>query len=307
MTEKLIDMSDNNYFVCVPFNRLSSEKGPNGEQAEDFLTSQKVKEERLWIWENIQGRENSDIVNNTKAMEKLRELGSDTNINGFALNWRYGDGTLNTDLEEANYFMKRVVDRLSITSTDTDPTKIPMYLTSTKFEPKLYGRCAQNFMERLGIQACDQDLFVLRNVVMSPWPTQRDFISELMKGFEAVVKEEVEICRERNQNGARFVEFLAQGTDEVFLSLQTSFHSATLRQQLIVAAELSPEFKQKYDDFKKENKGEPVILRSTGYIDLPLITSDLTKSGFDAKIYVKGDDLYVSSRFGKIGYELTVL
>ncbi|KAK2767766.1 hypothetical protein FQN54_003925 [Arachnomyces sp. PD_36] len=283
MTEYLLDKSKNEHFICVPFNRLSSEaKDPtNG------WLDEPVVNERKWIWENIQGKPNGVISGDPEKMKKLRELGSDLNINCFALNWRYANGKLNDNVEEANYFMKRVVDRLSITSANTEPKKISMYLTSTKFEPHLYGKCAKHFMKRLQVDPVDRDLFVIRNVVMSPFPTQNDFIQDIMGDFQKVVIEEVEKARARNTRSDHIVEFLVQGTETVFLVLQTSFNYATLRQQLIVSADLDA-LKDEYKKLKGDNPGKTIILKSAEKIDLHQKVDE--GSSFEAKVYVKGDE-----------------
>ncbi|OJJ31330.1 hypothetical protein ASPWEDRAFT_747212 [Aspergillus wentii DTO 134E9] len=272
----------NKDFICVPFNRLRCEK----DDGKPF-SSPEFEEERNWIREHILGKENGEIMKNNDAMERLRELGSDLNINAFALNWYYEDGTLNTDLEEANYLMKRVVDRLSIISADTDPSQIPLYLTSTKFEPKLYGKCAQNFMSRLGVKPCKQDLFVLRNVVMSPFPTQQNFIGELMECFEEVVRDEVKNCRKRNSKDAHDAKFIIRGTKQVYLDLQTSFHTATLRQQLIVAADLLGNLKAHYDSLVDDKPEETMILEAAEKIDLKAMIGDLSTAQFKVKVYSK--------------------
>ncbi|KAI9370253.1 pyridoxal phosphate-dependent transferase [Aspergillus egyptiacus] len=263
-------------FVCVPFNMLPSERGQGGKA---FLHSPNVEAEREWIRENIIGKENSEIMGNPRIMDFLREIGSDLNINCFALNWYHPDGRLNTDLEEANYLMKRVVDRLSVTSVDSDPSKIPLFLTSTQFEPDLYGECAKNFMDRLGLHRSDSGLFVIRNVVMSPWPTQNGFIQEIMDELKNAVNEEVEVCRVRNMHGVWPVFFLMQGTDEVFLVLQTSFHAATLRQQVIVVATLDDKLMEKYVSCKTESPETALVLGSEGPLDLQKEMEDLNQSG----------------------------
>jgi hypothetical protein len=55
---------------------------------------------------------------------------------------------------------------------------------------------------------------------MSPVPTKKDFIAGLMRRFKEVTNKEVKFCRDRNKRGNRQVQFLMQGTDEVFLVLQ---------------------------------------------------------------------------------------
>ncbi|KAB8221403.1 hypothetical protein BDV33DRAFT_202399 [Aspergillus novoparasiticus] len=126
-----------------------------------------------------------------KLITLLRGLGSDLSINAFALNWRYDDKdrTWNTGIEEANYLTGHVVEHLSIYSPDPDPPKIPFYLTSTEFTNEPYGKCAQEFKRRLGLPQCDRPLFVLRNVVTSPFPTDNDFISTMVDYFRSVVED----------------------------------------------------------------------------------------------------------------------
>ncbi|CAG7948880.1 unnamed protein product [Penicillium nalgiovense] len=257
-------------FICVPFNRLPKERKEGGGYA---FNSEEVEQDRDEIRKLILGQDNEKLMENPKAMALLRQLGSDTNINCFALNFYLDKDNkrLNTDIEEANYFMKRVIDRLSITTANTDPTKIPVFLTSTKFEPKLYGNCAKTFMKRLGLTVVEEDLFVLRNVVMSPFPTKHYFIGELWDEFEKKVNEEVEQVRIRNDPTAHKAQFLLQGTEstgKTFLVLQTSFHTATLRQQLIVSADLEDKVKHKYLDLKGQSPKTSLLLVSKQNINI---------------------------------------
>ena len=166
--------------------------------------AKKVEEEKERIRNEVLARTNTAIVANDadkpveeRTMTLLRALGSDLNINAFALNWRHADGTLNTDVEEANYLMNRVVSRLSVDSPDDKPTKIPLYLTSTEFSREDYGRCAATFKRRLGLEEDSaESLMVLRNVVMSPLAslsTRGDFINMLGDTFKKVAEEEVKV------------------------------------------------------------------------------------------------------------------
>lgn len=123
------------HYICIPFNRLPVEKRGFGS------LSPETNQRRKFIQDNILGKSNQEISGVKETMEYLRDLGSDLNINAFSLNWYREDGELNTDLEEANYFMKRIVDRLSITSSSGDPRSIPLFLTSTSFTPELWRVC----------------------------------------------------------------------------------------------------------------------------------------------------------------------
>ena len=180
-------------FIVVPFNLLPSEKAKGS-------TEQKVEEERQKIRDRILTKSNKELVEedaqrpaDDQAMVLLRALGSDLNINAFAINFRYSDGTINTDVEEANYLSKRVVERLSIDSPEDDPTTFEFFLTSTEFTQSLYGKCADTFKRRLKLEVDNTDLFVLRNVVMSPFPTEGNFIDKMAGVFRKIVEEEVEV------------------------------------------------------------------------------------------------------------------
>ena len=184
--------TDDDSFICVPFNMLPSE-----------LNDGDVEAERQRIRDEVISKTNREIVagdvgkpHDEQTMTLLRHLGSDLNINAFALNWKYEDGTLNEDVEEANYLMQRVIERVSLDSPTDEPTEIPFYLTSTEFTHELYGSCAENFKRRLHLkdnEKAPQALFVLRNVVMSPFPSQSGFIGSMMEEFKKVVAEEVEV------------------------------------------------------------------------------------------------------------------
>lgn len=188
---------DKDNFRVVPLNMLSSELKPG-------TTTAKVEEEKQRIRDTILSQSNTQIVasdvgkpEDEKTLTLLRALGSDLNINAFALNFRLTpgkDGVWNTDVEEANYFMRRVVERLSVDSPEDDPSTIPFVLTSTEFGKALYDECASNFKHRLGLRKDDLDLMVLRNVVMNPFPTEKNFIGKLAGIFRDVVEEEVKVC-----------------------------------------------------------------------------------------------------------------
>ncbi|KAF9780384.1 hypothetical protein IL306_000267 [Fusarium sp. DS 682] len=285
----------NGDFICVPFNMLSAEN--NGSRA--FL-SKPVEKQREKIRDLIIGKPDHEVFESKEAMKIIRDLGSDTNINCFALNWKDKDGNLNTDLEEANYLMKRVVDRLSITSANTDPTEIPIFLTSTQFLHEDYGSCAHKFMERMGVEKSDQSLFVIRNVVMSPFPTRHNFIDQLMGEFKQVVGEEVEKCRKRNKPGQKKIQFLVQGSpgaSEVFLSFQASFHSATKRQQIILSGTLDSTLRDFHKELTGGNQDSIVMLESADKVfieDVVEVLGDL-----DVIMYEKGTKKY-HQRDGKI-------
>ncbi|KAI1821208.1 pyridoxal-dependent decarboxylase domain-containing protein [Xylaria intraflava] len=247
-------------FVCVPFNMLPSELGPDP-------TEEKIEAEKQRIRRDIVYKTNAEITKedqrrpeSAKAMKLMRELGSDLNINAFALNFRYEDGRLNEDIEEANYLMQRVVETLSVDSPSDDPTEIPLYLTSTEFTDDLYGKCKANFLKRLGLAQSSENLMVLRNVVMSPFPTDGKFTNDLAKIFYDVAAAETEVVRKRNTLAPEFHSFLIQGIEPMYLIHLPMFHVANHRQQLIVSAEFDKASQDKYIAMKKSNPTEPMLL-----------------------------------------------
>ncbi|RDW92952.1 uncharacterized protein DSM5745_00274 [Aspergillus mulundensis] len=219
-------------FICVALNRLPSE-----------VNGGDVEGEKRFIREQILPKTNQEIVANDAklhTMNLLRALGSDLNINAFALNWRYEDGRLNDDIEEANYLMLRVVKELSISSPNDEPKEKDFFLTSTEFKHDEYGTCAELFMDRLGITRSKQNLMVLRNVVMSAFPTEHELIDDLIKRFRAVVEDAVQVCRDRNAIKPDIHRFYIQGTGDIFFVYRPRFQEARFRRQLILKGKFSP-------------------------------------------------------------------
>lgn len=281
-------------FTVVPFNMLPSELA-------EGATQESIEAEKQWIRDNILSASNLQIVSNTNtspggdtALTLLRKLGSDLNINAFACNFKYSNGDLNTDVLEANYFMQRIVESLSVDSPGDDPTKIPLYLTSTEFSHDLYGECAAKFKERLGLEDSKQDLFVLRNVVMSPFPTEKDFIAELAGIFKKVATEAVKVSdptemdihiktvpkhprltcfiykvsRGRNEETKGIHSFLMQGENPVCLLHKPSFHVANHRRQTILEVELPRAAQDWYSTLKSQYPGEIFTFKTVKDVDL---------------------------------------
>jgi glutamate/tyrosine decarboxylase-like PLP-dependent enzyme len=265
-------------FIVIPFNMLPSELKKDS-------TTEAVEEER----EKIRGlltKTNQQLTG--EDLKLLRALGSDLNINAFACNFRYSDGRLNDDIEEANYLNRSIVEALSVDDPGDDPTSIPFFLTSTEFTQSLYGACATNFKKRLGLRLDENpDLFVLRNVVMNPFPTAQGFIGKLAGEFQKVVEEKVDICRKRNEIKDAHHRFIIQGTKNLYLTYLPSFHIANHRRQLIVSAKIiSDEMMQKYTELRNNYPNETLILDTQGKEDLSSLLSE--KKTFKAFIFKGG-------------------
>lgn len=274
-------------FVCTPFNALPSESSSDPRE---------VEREKQRIREEILNKSNTEIIAQDsitinqadKTITLLRALGSDLNINAFALNWRHPDGCLNTDVEEANYLMERVVSRLSVDHPDDNPSSIPLYLTSTEFEYKDYGDCATNFKRRLGLDTSTphEKLMVLRNVVMSPLATMDGdhgrFINMLGETFRELVEKEVKVCQARNDDSPDYHSFWIRGrgtAKTVYLSYRPMFHLAKHRKQIILEAEFASEEGQRAYSLLEGNTGDDeIILKTSDKIDLDSLLSSRTSS-----------------------------
>ncbi|KAK0716870.1 pyridoxal phosphate-dependent transferase [Lasiosphaeria miniovina] len=253
-------------FLCVPFNMLPSEA--TGSEKE-------IEEEKQRIRDDILSKTNAQIVkNNTgkdsadKTMTLLRALGSDININLFAVNWRYPgpEGKLNTDVEEANYFMTRIIKKLSVDSPDDATTTIPLYLTPALLEPDVYGECVENYKKRLGLEPdTGESLMVFRNVVMSPlasFSTNDNFINMLGNSFKCIVEKE-----KRNEDAPDYHSFWIHGAEQVFLSYRSMFNIAKHRQQVILGVELDEAGKTAYDELVGNTDGE-IVLKTSHKLNL---------------------------------------
>jgi hypothetical protein len=272
---------DKTSFIVVPFNRLPSELKPNS-------TPEDVLQEKQRIRDLIINKTNEEIAQSPEAMELLQGLGSDLNINAFACNFRYPDGRLNTDIEEANFLNRRIFERLSVTEPSEDPREVPLYLTSTTFAQADYKECATHFKQRLGLVG-NQDLLVLRNVVMNPFTTSKDFMKDLAKIFQEVLEEEVLTVRERNEAKPEKHSFLFQGqTARPYFIHLPNFYKETDRYQFIFSADISEAAVQAAAAARKANITSSIIVENAE----PMELEDIAKGkSFEAVLKQNGVEL----------------
>ena len=79
-----------------------------------------------------------------------------------------------------------------MTKTTDKAEDYPIILTSTTLAQSAYKGCLTNFKDRLGLKG-DQDLFVLINVTMTPWPTANGFLQTIVRDFRKIADEEVKV------------------------------------------------------------------------------------------------------------------
>ncbi|RHZ77170.1 hypothetical protein Glove_184g147 [Diversispora epigaea] len=252
-------------FIVIPFNMLPAEKlsPPN---------SKEVEKQKRDIRKLIVGKSNFEIVNNKDATKLIKDLGSDLMINTFACNFKV-NGKINEDIDEANYLNRRLFEKFSITSFKGTNEDVPLILTSSQLNQKNYQGCLTNFKDRLGLKG-DQDLYVLINVVMSPWVTEFDFLSELTKKFKETLQELVKVSVKRNKVQPRFHSFVMQGIDKPYLTYLPVFQMENHRQQVILTADLPEYIKLQYMEARKMNPSHVYFLRNQYKMKLDDIARD---------------------------------
>jgi hypothetical protein len=245
-------------FIVVPFNPLEDES---------------YKE---IIRTRIIPKSNEEIVQDEEAYKVLCTLASDLNINAFACNFRI-NGEVNDDVEEANYLNKRVFDRLSLTTPREDPMAIPLFLSSTIFAQADYQECVRHFQSRIGLETDSmQDLFVLRNVVMSPFQAAGNFVLDLATKFQEVLEEEVQTVVSRNTVAPQIHEFVMQGVDSVYLTYRPLFHHANGRHQLILHVEIPEPGKGEYQAARRASPSNSFILSTASETTIERILEDMS-------------------------------
>ncbi|KAF8473804.1 pyridoxal phosphate-dependent transferase [Kalaharituber pfeilii] len=262
--------SEADKIIVVPFNMLPTESVPNPNSEE--IETQKG------ICNSILGSENADFDPN--ALLQLSQIGSDLMINALAVNFKIG-GKVNRDVVEANYFNHRIFTRLSVSKpTDVVGAK-PLFITSSSWRADEYGACLDNFKRRLGLEG-KQDLYVLVNVTMSPWPAANDFLKRIAHKFKKVALEEYKALEIRNTIKPDIHGFVIQGdTRTVHLVHLPMFNMANHRYQAILTGDLPEEVWKKYIDYRKKNPGKFFTLANC---ELDLLPTLIKKGHFQARI-----------------------
>jgi hypothetical protein len=262
--------TDTTDFIVVPIIELPSDTG--------------YTDLKQFIRDNILDVDNKDLVADDAAMKVVIEMGSDLAINAFALNFRFtnseGQLVVNQDVVEASNLGKRVFERLSISKvTDSVPDK-PLVLTSTQFTQDSYKTCLTNFKTRLGLVGA-QDLYVLVNVVMSPFPTEGNFTREIADSLQKVIEEEVAMSRYRNEVTPDLHGFVMQGTKKLFLVHLPMFNMANHRYQLIITGDLPTNVMSKYQQARLDFPDQYFTLGNASKLTLDEM---LKNKKFDAVI-----------------------
>ncbi len=128
------------------------------------------------------------LENDARARELFSSVGSDQVILAFALNARLPDGSSNPDLAVANALNERVFARCSVIEPRKDFADVELILTSSRFDPAVYGQWfVDRFCRRMGVvagQGVGVDFLI--STTMDPWTTEAngtDFLQTLEAGL----------------------------------------------------------------------------------------------------------------------------
>ena len=161
---------------------------------------------------------------------------------------------------EANYLNTCIYQRLSVSDAKKDISTVPILLTSTSLAQSAYQDCLHHFKKRLGLKG-DQDLYVLINVTMSPWPTTGDFIGALANDFRAAAEEEMLAAVYRNVQFPHFHGFVMQGVDNVCGVHLPMFNMENHRTQLIISCDMPSEV---LDLYRQRKAADPNMFFTFG-------------------------------------------
>lgn len=132
----------------------------------------KVKAQIDYIRQNIVPKSNQEIIQDQTAMNLLKELGSDQIIITYAFNFKV-NGVPNKDVKLVNQLNQAIYNKLSLSPTRDEVLKTPMIVTSSQFDPAVYGHTfVEEFKQRLGVEGDpDTPIYFLITTTMDPWLT----------------------------------------------------------------------------------------------------------------------------------------
>ena len=124
------------------------------------------------------------------ARELFGQVGSDQIILAFALNPLLPDGSPNADLARANALTDRVFTLCSVTEPKADLSGLDLILTSSRFDPAVYGQgFVDRFCRRMGVAARPgMGVDFLVSTTMDPWTTEAggvDFLGTVVAALRA--------------------------------------------------------------------------------------------------------------------------
>lgn len=172
-------------FLIAFLQRLPAER--QGQSPAD------VKKQLEYIRDNIVPKTNEELFADEKAMELLKELGSDQIIITYAFNFKV-NGVPNKDVNLANKLNQAIYNKLSLSPERDEVLKTPMIVTSSQFDPAVYGKTfVEDFKQRLQVEGDpDTPIYFLITTTMDPWLTdtaEGNFIPTLIQVWRDTLAE----------------------------------------------------------------------------------------------------------------------
>src|SRR5581483_1432659 len=154
-----------------------------------------IREQYEFLRHEIVPKTNDELLADSEAMKLFRKLGSDQIILSYSFNFKNNDGTPNRDLLLANKLNTAIFNTLSLQQFQGGHVPGPMFVTSSEFEPQVYGQAfVSEFARRLGVEAQPgQPINFLITTTMDPWlsdTSEGSFIPELIQ----VLRKTVQCC-----------------------------------------------------------------------------------------------------------------
>ena len=116
------------------------------------------------------------LASDKTARKLFSAVGSDQVILAFALNPKKAGGRPNRDLGRANALNEAVFGRCSIIEPREDMTELDLVLTSSRFDPAVYGQTfVDAFCRRMGVKpVAGEGVDFLICTTMDPWTTDTE-------------------------------------------------------------------------------------------------------------------------------------
>ena len=164
---------------------------------------------------------------------------------------------------------------------------------------------------RIGLETDSEEaLFVLRNVVLSPFQAAGNFVKSTIGNiFQQVLEEQTAVSDSaardisgstdslqhviaRNTIRPQRHEFVMQGIEELYLVYRQHFHRADARQQIILSATITnPNWWKTYQTSKRNNSTDVWILETSS----EELLSDVLQPSSDVKFTMRGMCVLISS------------
>ncbi|EGX53563.1 hypothetical protein AOL_s00006g429 [Orbilia oligospora ATCC 24927] len=268
--------TDEDNFIVTPFNRLPAEV--------DGKSPEEIEKQKEFIRKHIIKVDNKTLAKDKAALELLKLIGGDLMANAMACNFKYtvGDKKVpNTSIVEANIMNTRIFNRVSVTRPGEEVKKRELFLTSSQFSQENYGECLTTYKKRLSLKGSD-DLCSLLNVTMSPWPTDGNFLTNVVvAGFKKIVQEEAQYAIARNTTSPDFHGFVMQGDSPLHLVHLPMFNMKNHRYQLIITGDLPADI---FEIYKSDKAANPRAVYLLGNKNADILEELVKATEFEAVI-----------------------